>query len=58
MDGEVTIQPDGAEQPFVYRGFQMINEEKLTDLRGDQLRKIVASRACCRCCTRTCSRCR
>ncbi|MEG3123518.1 SapC family protein [Sphingomonas sp. GB1N7] len=40
MDGEVSIQPDGAEQPFVYRGFQMVNEEKLNDLRGDQLRKI------------------
>lgn len=40
MDGEITIQPEGAEQPFVYRGFQMINEEKLNDLRGDQLRKI------------------
>ncbi len=43
MDGEVSIQPDGAEQPFVYRGFQMINEEKLTDLRGDQLRKMTKS---------------
>jgi hypothetical protein len=40
MEGEVSIQPDGAEQPFVYRGFQMVNEEKLADLRGDQLRKI------------------
>ncbi|WP_375403309.1 SapC family protein [uncultured Sphingomonas sp.] len=40
MDGEVTIQPDGAAQPFVYRGFQMINEEKLADLRGDQMRKM------------------
>ena len=40
MDGEITIQPDGAAQPFIYRGFQMINEEKLADLRGDQLRKI------------------
>ena len=40
MDGEITIQPEGAEQPFVYRGFQMINEEKLNDLRGDKLRKI------------------
>ena len=40
MDGEITIQPEGAEQPFVYRGFQMINEEKLNELRGDQLRKI------------------
>ncbi|WP_445193679.1 SapC family protein [Sphingomonas sp. Tas61C01] len=43
MDGEVSIQPDGAEQPFVYRGFQMINEEKLADLRGDQLRKMTKS---------------
>jgi hypothetical protein len=40
MEGEVSIQPDGAEQPFVYRGFQIVNEEKLTELRGDQLRKI------------------
>ena len=43
MDGEVSIQPDGAAQPFIYRGFQMINEEKLTDMRGDQLRKITKS---------------
>ena len=40
MDGEVSIQTPIAEQPFVYRGFRMINEEKLRDLRGDQLRKI------------------
>jgi hypothetical protein len=41
MDGEVSIQPDGeGSQPFVYRGFQMIDEEKLRDLRGDELRKI------------------
>jgi hypothetical protein len=40
MDGEVTITPEGAEQPSVYRGFKMINEEKLRDLRGDQLRKM------------------
>jgi hypothetical protein len=43
MDGEVSIQPDGAEQPFIYRGFQMINEQKLQDLRGDQLRKMSQS---------------
>ena len=43
MDGEVSIQPDGADQPFVYRGFQMINEEKLADMRGDQLRKMTKS---------------
>ena len=43
MEGEVSIQHDGYEQPFVYRGFQMINEEKLADLRGDQLRKMSKS---------------
>jgi hypothetical protein len=41
IDGEVTIQPDGAAQPFVYRGFMMVDENKLNELRGDQLRKIV-----------------
>jgi len=40
MDGEVAIQMPGNEQPFVYRGFRMVNEEKLRELRGDQLRKI------------------
>ncbi|MEA1085609.1 MAG: multidrug transporter [Sphingomonas sp.] len=43
MDGEVTIQIDENQQPFVYRGFQMINEEKLAGLRGDQLRKMSQS---------------
>lgn len=40
IDGEVTIQPEGSEQPFVYRGFQMISDEKLRDLHGDKLRKL------------------
>ena len=40
MDGEVAIQPQGYDQPFVYRGFQMVDEEKLRDLRGDELRKM------------------
>jgi hypothetical protein len=40
IDGEVTIQPDGAEQPFVYRGFRMIDENKVRDMNGDQLRKL------------------
>ena len=40
MDGEVAIQPEGADQPFVYRGFRMVDEEKLRNLRGDELRKI------------------
>ncbi len=40
MDGEVSInRNDGEDKPFVYRGFQMINQEKLAKLRGDQLRK-------------------
>ncbi|MGD9811051.1 MAG: SapC family protein [Sphingobium sp.] len=40
MDGEVSIQMPNNDKPFVYRGFSMVNEEKLRDLRGDQLRKI------------------
>lgn len=40
MDGEVAIQPEGAEQPFIYRGFQMVDEEKFQNLRGDELRKL------------------
>lgn len=40
MEGEVSIQPTQESQPFVYRGFQMIAEEKLRDMRGDELRKI------------------
>jgi hypothetical protein len=40
MEGEVAIQPSSAAQPFIYRGFQMISDEKLRDMRGDELRKI------------------
>jgi hypothetical protein len=40
MDGEVAIQPEGTEQPFIYRGFQMVDEEKFQNLRGDELRKL------------------
>ncbi|HCF24587.1 MULTISPECIES: SapC family protein [unclassified Novosphingobium] len=38
MDGEVSIQQQGNEQPFIYRGFKMVDQEKLRDLRGDVLR--------------------
>jgi hypothetical protein len=38
MDGEVAIQQEGVEAPFVYRGFQMIDQEKLREVRGDVLR--------------------
>ncbi len=39
IDGEVSVQPQDAEQPFIYRGFQMVSEEKVRELRGDELRK-------------------
>ena len=40
MDGEVSIQQENTENPFVYRGFKMIDETKLRELRGDELRKM------------------
>jgi hypothetical protein len=43
IDGEVAIQPEGADQPFVYRGFQMVSEDKLRELRGDVARKMIQS---------------
>jgi hypothetical protein len=43
MEGEVSMSVEGTDQPFIYRGFQMINEAKLNELRGDQLRKIQKS---------------
>ena len=40
MDGEISIQrADGPDRPYTYRGFKMVNQEKLRELRGDQLRK-------------------
>jgi len=44
MDGEVSInRMDGSGQPFIYRGFKMVDENKLRELRGDQLRKMTES---------------
>lgn len=43
QDGEVTIQPGDGGQPFIYRGFRMVDEKKLSELRGDQLRKMTQS---------------
>ena len=37
MDGEVSIGRDGA-APFVYRGFRMVDQNKLKEVRGDVLR--------------------
>ncbi len=41
IDGEVTIQQPGMAEPAVYRGFRMVAEEKLQNIRGDQARKMV-----------------
>ncbi|MGV2495594.1 SapC family protein [Pelagerythrobacter aerophilus] len=39
MDGEIAISlQDNPDRPYVYRGFQMINQEKLREVRGDVLR--------------------
>jgi len=38
IDGELSIQLDGQDQPLMYRGFQMVDEKKLRDVRGDVLR--------------------
>ena len=41
IDGEVTIQQGDMKEPAVYRGFRMVAEEKLQNIRGDQARKMV-----------------
>lgn len=41
MEGEVAIDTPSSDKPFVYRGFQMVNEEKLKEIRGDLARKFV-----------------
>lgn len=38
MDGELAMSVEGREEPFIYRGFRMVNEEKLREVRGDVLR--------------------
>lgn len=43
MDGELTLEVPGRDQPVVYRGFRMINEDKVRELRGDQTRKWVGN---------------
>ena len=40
MDGEASVQVAGQEEPFIYRGFQMVSDEKVQELRGDELRKM------------------
>ncbi|WP_137751700.1 SapC family protein [Sphingopyxis sp. L1A2A] len=41
IDGEVSIQQEGSDKPYIYRGFQMVDENKLRELRGDVLRKLM-----------------
>jgi hypothetical protein len=43
MDAEATIQE--GEKPLMFRGFRMIDEKKVQELRGDQARKMVKSGA-------------
>src|SRR5690606_40032303 len=39
MDGEVAIQQnDKPDQPYIYRGFRMVNQEKLRELDGERLK--------------------
>jgi len=38
--GTPPADPSDAAQPFVYRGFRMVDEQRFRDLHGDQLRKI------------------
>lgn len=38
IDGELGLRVNDLEQPFVYQGFRMVDENKLKDLRGDVLR--------------------
>jgi hypothetical protein len=44
MDGEVAIQQaDQSEQPYVYRGFRMVNQDKLRELDADKIKQWNAS---------------
>ncbi len=45
MDGEFTVQPQGQDQPHVYRGFQMISEDAVRNMRGDVARKLLQNGA-------------
>lgn len=45
IEGELTVRPDDNSAPSTYRGFRMIDENKLRDLRGDQMRKLMQSGA-------------
>ena len=40
IEGELSVQVSDDTQPSIYRGFQMVDEAKFRELRGDELRKI------------------
>jgi hypothetical protein len=40
IEGELGIEQEGNSTPYVYRGFQMVSEELVRELRGDVLRKM------------------
>jgi hypothetical protein len=40
MDGELSVQMTPDVQPSIYRGFRMVDEQKLRDMRGDELRRL------------------
>ena len=40
IDGEVSIQAEGSDKPFMYRGFRMIDEQKIRDMDAETLAKI------------------
>jgi SapC len=39
MEGELTFQGDELAKPMVYRGFMIVNQDKLKEMRGDVLRQ-------------------
>lgn len=39
IDGEVAIEVDGQEQPYIYRGFQIVDQDALRKVRGGVLRR-------------------
>lgn len=41
MDGDVAIQAEGFDEPFIYRGFRMIDEDKLHKLKGPEVRRMI-----------------
>lgn len=43
IDGEFSAQPNDAPQPYIYRGFQIVSEDALKNLRGDVARKWIQS---------------